>query len=67
VLFFPNALILTNKGVPQDLSFANEPTISDKLIGMISGTSGVLLAALAGTFGTYCSLFVLNIWCWGVN
>jgi len=35
------------------LSFANEPTVGDKIKEIITGPAGVLLAALISTFGIY--------------
>ena len=37
----------------QSLDFKDQATVLDKLHYLLSGTSGVLFAALAATFGLY--------------
>ena len=57
------AFILVVKAF-QNIDFTNDPTISDKVLDMITGTNGVILAALASTFGVYIvsSLLYLDFW-----
>jgi len=37
----------------KQISFVGSPTIGDKVVSLLSGTNGVLLAALVATFGIY--------------
>lgn len=49
----------------QNISFtAAETTIADKVLSIISGTNGVILAALASTYGIYIvsSILYLDFW-----
>ncbi|ORY81796.1 family 2 glycosyltransferase [Leucosporidium creatinivorum] len=57
------AVFLTVKAFT-NISFADAPTLKDKLIDLFTGTNGVLLAALASTYGIYlvCSLLYFDPW-----
>lgn len=41
------------------ISFVNAPTVSQKIVTLLSGPNGVLLAALVSTFGIYLSASIL--------
>lgn len=57
------AILLTIKAFTA-IDFAGDNTIGDKILTMLSGTNGVLLAALVSTFGIYliASLLYADPW-----
>jgi len=57
------AFILVGKAFG-NVDFADDPTVSDKIKAFVSGPNGVILAALASTFGIYIvsSLLYLDFW-----
>lgn len=57
------AFVLVGKAF-SNVDFSNDPTVADKIKDFVSGSNGVILAALASTFGVYIvsSLLYLDFW-----